>query len=175
ALNLVYWGTVVPHKGPHLILDALREANGLPVNLLIIGQIPAGGTVRQYLENLRQKAAAIPNLTLRVYGPFQRDELPVLLTDMDCVIVPSLVAEAGPLVPREALALGIPVVVSQRGALPEVVLPGENGFTFDPSRPHELRRILQRLATEEGLLPRLREGARRTHVLTVAEHTQALR
>ena len=106
---------------------------------------------------------------------FPRDEFPFLLGDRDFVVVPSLVPEAGPQVPREALAQGVPVLVSRLGALPETISEGDNGLAFDPRRPEELAALLRRVRQEEGLLSRLREGARRTPVVTVADHAAAVR
>jgi glycosyltransferase involved in cell wall biosynthesis len=175
SLNLVYWGTVVPHKGVHVILDAVRIAKLPRVNLLVIGHVPNLAHIADYTEELRRKAAAIPELKFRAYGLFQRAELPHLLHDTDCVIVPSLVPEAGPLVPREALARGIPVLAAGLGALPEIVTDGENGFTFDPKCPGDLAAILRRLVYDGDLVGRLREGVRRTPIVTMPQHTDAVR
>jgi glycosyltransferase involved in cell wall biosynthesis len=174
-LNLAYCGTVVPHKGIHVILDALRDADLGPAELLVLGRIPDEQGIPEYVQGLRERAAAVPGLKLCVYGAFQRAELPCLLGDVDCMVVPSVVPEAGPQVPREALARGIPVLVSRLGALPETVTEGENGFTFDPGRPAELAAILRRMVREEDLLPRLRQGALRTKVWTVSDHAEAVR
>jgi glycosyltransferase involved in cell wall biosynthesis len=158
-----------------VILEAIRRAEIGRVNLLMIGQILPLEDVRIYIRELREQAAAIPDLELRIYGTFRRDELPFLLSDIDCVVVPSLVPEAGPQVPREALARGIPVVVSRLGALPETVNEGETGFSFDPDGPHELAGIFRRFVKEDGLLARLRDGVRRFHTVTVTEHAALLR
>jgi glycosyltransferase involved in cell wall biosynthesis len=170
-LTLAYFGTVIRHKGPHVILEALRGARLGPVELLILGQCPDS----RYVEELREAAAAVPDLTFRFFGPFEQSLFPLLLEDIDCVVMPSLVPEAGPQVPREALACGIPVLGSRLGAVPEIVLDGENGFTFDPNRPGELAGILRRLVREDGLLARLREGVFRTPVVTVSDHARMIR
>ena len=171
GLKLAYCGTVAPHKGPHLILAALRLANLEGVCLRIIGNIPDP----TYGARIRETAAHIPGLKIQTFGKFSRNELPLLLRDVDCVIVPSLVPEAGPIVPREAMACGIPVLASRLGALPELITEGENGFTFDPRRPEELAALLCRLAREEGVLSRLRAGARHSRVVTSTEHTKLVR
>jgi glycosyltransferase involved in cell wall biosynthesis len=50
------------------------------------------------------------------------------------------------LVVNEAMAAGLPVLVSQRcGCSPELVDPGRNGFTFDPYDTEELSRLMLRL------------------------------
>jgi glycosyltransferase involved in cell wall biosynthesis len=172
-LCLAYCGTVSPHKGVHVILDALRAACLGPVDLLVAGQ--ADPHQPEYVSRLREQAATIGGLRLRLHGPYERADVPRLLQDVDCVIVPSLVPEAGPIVPREVLGCGVPVVVARLGALPEILAEGENGFTFDPARPWELAGVLRRLLQEEGLLARLREGARRTPVITLSDHAGEVR
>jgi glycosyltransferase involved in cell wall biosynthesis len=129
----------------------------------------------EYARRLRSEAAAIPGLVFRMYGRYERQDLSILLQDVDCVVVPSLVPEAGPIVPREALAHGIPVIAARLGALTELIDEGENGLTFDPRRPAELAGILIRLANNENLRLRLRAGARSSVVVTVAEHTRRIR
>jgi glycosyltransferase involved in cell wall biosynthesis len=171
ALTIAYCGTVAEHKGPHIMLEALKAAALPSVNILIIGQSPQC----EFRKRLRETAAAIPGLTLRMYGKYERNELSFLLRDVDCLIAPSLVPEAGPIVPREALALGVPILVARLGALPELIAEGENGFTFDPNRPAELAAILRRMADDKTLLAHLRAGARRSAVVTVAEHTDRVR
>jgi glycosyltransferase involved in cell wall biosynthesis len=169
--TLAYCGTIAPHKGPHIILDALRLARLESVRLLLIGQTHDSG----YRARLCRDAAAIPGLQLQWYGQFSRRELPLLLAGVDCVIVPSLVPEAGPIVPREALAAGVPVVASRLGALPELIVEGESGLIFDPEKPAELAAILDRMCREPELLPRLRDGARRSPVVTVVDHAARVR
>ena len=170
-LTLAYCGTIAPHKGPHIILEALRLARLESVRLLLIGQTHDTG----YRDRLRRDAATIPGLQLQWYGRFSRRELPLLLAEVDCVIVPSVVPEAGPMVPREALAAGVPVVASRLGALPELIIEGESGLIFDPEKPAELAAILHRMCREPELLPRLRDGARRSPVVTVADHAARVR
>jgi glycosyltransferase involved in cell wall biosynthesis len=171
ALRVAFFGTVAVHKGPHVVLEALRAAKLKSATFLVIGHAPD----RDYVARLRREAAAIPGLTFKMYGQYERRELPFLLQDIDCVIVPSLVPEAGPIVPREALAHGVPVLAARLGALPELIREGDNGFTFDSLRPGELAGILIRLAASEELRQRLRAGARRSPVITVLEHTQRVR
>jgi glycosyltransferase involved in cell wall biosynthesis len=138
---------------------------------LLIGQTPD----ISYGATLREKAAAVPGLQLQMYGKFSRHELPHLLRGVDCVVVPSLVPEAGPIVPREALGLGVPVLASKLGALPELIAEGENGYTFNPRTSGELAAIFRQLTCDETLLDHLRAGARRSPVVTLAAHAERVR
>ena len=171
SFTIAYCGMVAKHKGPHTILEALKIAALPSVKLIVIGSTPE----REYAKNLRESGDAIPGLKLQMYGKYERSELSILLRDVDCVVVPSLVPEAGPIVPREALASGVPILVSRLGALPELIVEGENGFTFDPNDPVDLAKKLRSLAADKALLTRLRAGARRSPIVTVSEHTNRIR
>ena len=170
-LSLAFIGAVVPYKGPGDIVDALAQADLGPVDLLLIGQAPDPAFTR----SLRERAATIPQLTLRLYGRFEHNELAYLLDDVDCTIVPSQVRESFSIVAREALQFGLPVLAAGHGALPEAIQEGVNGFTYPPGRTDRLAELLKRLATDEPLLTRLRAGARATRVTTVPEATTAMR
>ena len=170
-LNLAYIGTVARHKGVHVILEALALAGFDAVDLTIVGETPDA----VYARELRERAAAIPGVQLRRYGRYEPSKLPLLLVEVDCVVVPSQAPESYSLTTREALALGIPVIATRLGALVEAIVDGENGFMFDHRRPDELATLLRRLADDDALLRRLREGASRTRVVLVPEHARAVR
>jgi glycosyltransferase involved in cell wall biosynthesis len=171
TLSLGYIGSVARHKGVHVILEALALTGFDAVGLTILGETPDP----IYARELRERAAAIPGVQLRLYGGYEPSELPFLLDEVDCVIVPSQVPESYSLTAREALAQGIPVIATRLGALVEAIVDGENGFLFDHRRPDELATLLRRLADDDALLGRLREGASRTGVVTVLEHARAVR
>lgn len=170
-LSLAYLGSVVPLKGPDLILDALKLADLGPVEVVMIGQVPEW----TYARSLRERAATIPNVRLRLYGRYEHAELPHLLDDADCVVLPSRVPESFSIVTREAFLHGVPVIASRLGALAEAISEGENGFTFEAGRADQLAARLGLLAADEALVSRLREGARTTPVTSVAQSTAAVR
>jgi glycosyltransferase involved in cell wall biosynthesis len=60
----------------------------------------------------------------------------------------------------EALSVGVPVVATAVGGVPEVVHDGENGLLVPPGRPEELAAAIRRLLEEPGLRKRLAEGAK---------------
>ena len=60
----------------------------------------------------------------------------------------------------EALSVGVPVVATSVGGVPEVVHDGENGLLVPPGRPDELAAALRRVLAEDGLRDRLAAGAK---------------
>jgi glycosyltransferase involved in cell wall biosynthesis len=154
-----------------VILDALELAKLSSVRLIVLGPL----SDLRYARRLREQAATIPGVQIQLYGGYEPAELPHLLADVDCLIAPSQWPETFLLVAREALIRGIPVVVTRLGALPDSVIEGKNGFTFNYDHPEELAAILRKLVEDEELLLQLREGARRTEVMTVQRHAEAVR
>ena len=169
-LVLAFLGAVVPHKGLKLVLEALALARLDAVDLTAYGVIGDDDLARE----LYALAADIPGLRFRMYGDYDTEHLPALLRDIDSVVVPSLWPETYCLVAREALVRGIPAIVTRMGALPDGVADGRNGFVFDPGRVDELAGIFHRLVDESSLVQRLRSGARRSAVPSLAQHVAAL-
>jgi glycosyltransferase involved in cell wall biosynthesis len=75
-------------------------------------------------------------------------ELPALYADADLFVLPSFDEGFG-LPALEAMACGTPVIVSNGGALPEVV--GDAGFIFDLSAPDTLAQSMQECLTDKNL------------------------
>ncbi|WP_237565909.1 glycosyltransferase [Ornithinimicrobium cerasi] len=147
-----YVGRLAPHKGVDVLLDAVAAHPELA--LTVVGAGPQG-------DELRQRAAE-PGLRERVRfaGTATQDELPGLLQTMDVLAVPSLttpgwVEQFGRVV-VEAMAAGVPVVVSQSGALPDVV--GKAGLLVPEGDPGALGAALLRVCREPGLWERLRKA-----------------
>lgn len=163
-LRLACVGMVAPHKGAHVVVEALRLAR-LPAARLTL----FGGLIQPYFRELREAAEEVDNLDFRAFDGFSPDQLPVLLADVDAVIVPSLVWETYSIVAREAMSLGIPVIASRIGALPEAIRDQDNGLLFTPGSGQELARILRTLAYEPERLDDLRRGIRRSDWISVAQ------
>ena len=118
-----------------------RDAGNAGWSLVLSGSGPLEGTLRE------QALAA--GLADRVHFPgfVQYEGLPRLYGRAAAFVLPSLSDQWG-LVVNEAMASGLPVVVSRRcGCAPELVVDGENGFGFDPEDETALAAALTRMAT----------------------------
>jgi glycosyltransferase involved in cell wall biosynthesis len=80
------------------------------------------------------------------YGSRTVEENPIFYALADAFVLPSLYEEWG-LVVNEAMACGLPVIVSKTaGCAEDLVVPGTNGLLFDPSNEAGLASCLERLA-----------------------------
>jgi glycosyltransferase involved in cell wall biosynthesis len=110
-----------------------------PWDLVLLGDGPLRETLNTQLSTL--------NLHSHVHLPGfkQYDELPVYYALANAFVHASTTEQWG-LVVNEAIASGLPVIVSERcGCVPELVQG--NGFTFNPMDDHELASLLFKMAT----------------------------
>jgi 1,2-diacylglycerol 3-alpha-glucosyltransferase len=107
-----------------------------PWDLVILGDGPLKADLRRLISDLRLHAH------VHLPGFKQYDELPVYYALAKAFVHASTTEQWG-LVVNEAVASGLPVIVSERcGCVPELVRG--NGFTFDPIDERELpSRLLQ--------------------------------
>jgi N-acetyl-alpha-D-glucosaminyl L-malate synthase BshA len=89
-----------------------------------------------------------------------QEEMEEVMAMADTLILPSEHESFG-LVALEAMSCGIPVVVSDRGGLPEVVREGETGFLRDPHDVPAFAEAVIRILSEPGLSERMGEAARK--------------
>lgn len=168
-LHLASIGVTVEHKGFGVVVEALRLARLEAARYSIFGVAlePEAG-------RLRRAADEVTGLDLRLFGGFSPAQLPVLLADVDVVVVPSTVPESYSIVVREAFAHGIPVIASEIGALPAAIRPGENGWLFVPGDAAGLAALLQPLAGERHLVERAAAGIAVGDVTSVPARTTQL-
>lgn len=120
-------------------------AGGLPHALVIAGGA-AGGESERQLRAIGAELAAAPGRVAWL-GKVGDRELAALMAEASAFCLPSLFESFG-LTALEALACGAPVVVSDRGALPEVV--GDAAIVCEPT-PGALASALETVLTDAGV------------------------
>jgi GT2 family glycosyltransferase/glycosyltransferase involved in cell wall biosynthesis len=166
-LRLGFIGSLLPHKGLHIATAAIA---GLPPGQV---RLAVWGDATQDPAYVREALAAAGSASVELRGRFAEGDRGAIFAGLDLLLVPSLGLESYSLAAREALASGLPVLASARGALAELFADGEPcGALFDPDRPGELRSLLERLIADPAQLAAWRRHA--PQVPTLAEHAAAL-
>jgi glycosyltransferase involved in cell wall biosynthesis len=92
--------------------------------------------------------------------PVQLDRLLAAYRDTDLLVLPSH-RDPFPTVVREAMFFGLPAIVSDIWAMPEMVVDGETGFLIPPGDTEALATRLHQLLTDDALRQAFGQAARR--------------
>ena len=113
-------------KGHHYFLKAAAEIlkTRTDVHFLVVGSGPEGDKLEEYT----QKLGISDHVTFTGFV----SDVSELMPDLDLLIVPSLWEGFG-LTALEAMAVGVPVVATSVGGLPEIVEHGSTGLLVPPA------------------------------------------
>ncbi len=135
----------IPKKNLDRLLQAYAQyrtqAGTHAWSLVLLGDGPLKAQLCRQIEQL--------NLTSWVHLPGfkQYDDLPAYYGLANCFIHASTTEQWG-LVVNEAMAAGLPVLVSNRcGCVPDLVQHGHNGYTFDPYNPNQLAELMLKISS----------------------------
>lgn len=138
---------------PDLLAAACEVVRRLPnVRFVIVGHGPSEAQVRALHAQL--------GLGDRVVLLGHRPDAVRVMAACDVFVLASL-NEGLPLAVMEALALGLPVVATAVGGIPEVVENGREGLLVPPGRPWELAAALVTVLTDAERRRRMAEAAAR--------------
>jgi len=154
-LSVAYLGSILPHKGLDVLVEAMNALGDAPVDLSIHGRIAGRRETEAYVASLRNRLRN-PHVTFA--GPYQPAELGRVLSGADVVVAPSILYENCPMAILEAQYAGRPVVTSNVGGMAELVQDGVNGRTFRVGDAGDLATCLRSLAADRGALLALQRG-----------------
>ena len=120
---IVFSGRVTPEKGIMELIDAMILLKGHPqIKLLVIGSSLYGNAdnKNEFFEKLKKRAE---NLNDRIIftGFVPYDQMPQYVSMADIAVIPSVWDDPFPTTVLEAQAIGLPVISTHRGGIPEEV------------------------------------------------------
>ncbi|MFA6954559.1 MAG: glycosyltransferase [Thermoanaerobaculia bacterium] len=143
-----YVGSISPHKGLHVAVDAMRDIDPSGASLHIWGNAAAFPDYVAELERLRGPAAVV------FEGRFREEDKAEVYSSMDVLIAPSIGLESFGLAPREAMVCGVPVVATSGGALDEMFDEGECGELVPVGDAAALRAVMRRIVDDPSIVDR---------------------
>jgi glycosyltransferase involved in cell wall biosynthesis len=160
--DIVYVGVLIPLKGVHHLINAFVEVvvDFPQARLVVIGREEN----EAYTAELKAQVERLGlNGRVQFVGEKPQAELAWQLSQARVLVLPS-VSEGLGLVVVEAMATGIPVIGSNVGGIPEMVLDGVNGFLVPPgdevALAERLRWVLEHHDEAEGMGQRARTFAK---------------
>lgn len=146
GLELLFFGFVRPYKGLEILIDAMRDLHDQDIYLTIAGEFWGGEeeTRREIVQSGLKDKIEIRS----EYLPEQ--EVAELFHRADIVVLPYRTATGSGIVPL-AYHYIRPVIVTQVGGLPDVVINGKTGFIIPPCSPESLVKLIKMISIENLL------------------------
>ncbi len=119
-----YVGTLAPHKGVHILMQAMQR---LPPEICELQVFGSDSHYGDYGRMLKEMADGL-NVTFN--GPIDRSHIAHAFEQIDCLVMPSLWLENSPVVIQEAFAARVPVIASGQGGMAELIQDGRSGRLF---------------------------------------------
>lgn len=123
-IHFGYVGTLAPHKGVHILMQAMKR---LPPELCRLHVFGSDSHYGDYGQMLRELAEG---LDVTFHGALDRQHIGRAFEQIDCLVMPSLWLENSPVVIQEAFAAGVPVIASGQGGMAELIQDGRSGRLF---------------------------------------------
>jgi len=147
-ITVMFCGRLERKKGIYELLQAARlvtKING-SINFNFVGDGSQIEKLKRLKEeyNLSNNVSVLGNLRgLKKYDAYKNS---------DIFILPSY-TEGFPNVYTEALAAGLPVIITKVGGIPEVFIDGKNGYLIEkiPPSPREIAKIILTLSSDRNL------------------------
>lgn len=152
VLRVGFLGGYARIKGAPLIFGVAERLTDAPVRFVVRG-----------VQARHDLPATVP-ANVEWHPPFAPQDISRVLLDLDLLLLPAQVEETFSLLLSEALAAGVPVIASSRGALAERVDEGRNGWLRAPDDVDAWAALVRFLASPDG----------RTRLAAVADTCAAL-
>jgi glycosyltransferase involved in cell wall biosynthesis len=140
----LFVGRLTAEKGVPLLLDAWRH---LDIPLRVIGSGPL------------MPAAPPRQSSIEFLGLRSSQEVMAAMGEAALLVMPATWYEPFGLVVVEAFSMGLPVLASRLGALPEIITHGETGLLFDPGSVDSIVSFARQAFADPESLARMGENA----------------
>lgn len=158
-------GNIEPHKGHEVLIRSIPMIlSAYPdVHFLFIGSLYDSGWQRKHADkiiNLIKEREFQDIITITGY----LDGRPLDFIDQfDILIMPTLDFEGFGLVLAEAMILNKPIIASNVGAIPEVIIGGESGILIPPGEPTALAEGIIETLKDDQKAQMLSKNARKRY------------
>jgi glycosyltransferase involved in cell wall biosynthesis len=168
--KILFVGRHIERKGICYLIEAAKYLPRDKFEIRIVGV----GDLTEKLKELAEQVDALAPAGVRhdspaeivFTGKLSPEELAKEYRTANVFTLPAIVDSKGDteglgVVLIEAMELGLPIVASNVGGIPDVVVDGESGILVPEKDPQALANAFKRLESEPGLVKQLLEGSRK--------------
>ncbi len=149
--EFIFLGNLVVEKGVDVLLSACRELQGSSCRFTC--HIVGASSEHYSVESCRSAVEAIGlQAHVCVHGPLYGRDKEDMLQRVQAMVFPTFYHnECFPFVILEAMKYGLPVISTEEGAIPDMVIHGENGLLVEKRNSKALAAAMQQLAENPEL------------------------
>lgn len=166
SVNILFVGRLERRKGIDLLLsiipNILKRFDNVEFTIVGNDKILHENKINYKEEFLKIHKGKDYLSRVKFYGYVSDEELARLYSECDIFVAPSRYESFG-IIFIEAMANGKPVVGTNVGGIPEIIMNGENGFLFDNESTKDLQEKLEVLIQNKEM--RLRMGQKGLEIL----------
>ena len=153
---VLFVGALKKIKGVDYLIEAAKSFLDTNISLYMVGRDDG---MKKSLEK-RAHELKIDN-HIKFTGPVNHEDIPLWLSASDILVLPSL-SEGRPNVILEAFACEVPVVATNVGGIPELMINGETGYLVTAKNPMELSEKVNKLLEDRDLRIKMGKFGRMT-------------
>ncbi|HWR25746.1 MAG TPA: glycosyltransferase [Methanosarcina sp.] len=153
---VLFVGALRKIKGVDYLIEAAKDFVDKNTRLFLVGRDDG------LRKNLEKRAEEL-NISdfIKFTGPVNHENIPLWISASDILVLPSL-SEGRPNVVLEAFACQIPVVATDVGGIPELMVDGETGYLVPAKNPSELSEKINKLLEDEHKRKKMGEFGRQS-------------
>jgi glycosyltransferase involved in cell wall biosynthesis len=160
--KILFVGRHIERKGIRYLIEAAKYLPRDQFEIRIVGV----GDLTEELKKLASESATPDSAEIIFTGKLSPEALANEYKSANVFTLPAIVDSKGDteglgVVLIEAMELGLPIVASNVGGIPDVVIDGETGILVPEKDPEALASAYKRLAAEPGLIKQLLAGAQK--------------
>jgi glycosyltransferase involved in cell wall biosynthesis len=177
SINILFVAAITPRKGLHVLVEAFKRLEQRHPNI----QLTVVGIWDWAPDYVQEQSAACRELQAKgrvvFTGGLGRERLIQAFDEADIFVLPSF-SESAPMVISQAMCVGLPIVTTRVGGIPEMIEQGLTGVMLEPGDVDaltvELARLIENPAARQQLATAAREvGFTRYHPESIARATAA--
>lgn len=152
-LKISYLGTILHHKGVHVLIKAIQKIKSNKISFDIWG-----GCFHEKSYYKRLTRLVWGDKRIKFKGEYDYAFVYKILKESDLIVVPSLWWENSPFTILTGFAAGIPAIVSNIGGMAELVKDGKTGFTFEVGSSESLAKVIEGILNDPMVLNDLKRN-----------------
>lgn len=141
----LYFGRITEEKGVEIVVKAYEQMPDKQLKIMGDDTTEEGKKLKAYVKEKKLN-------NIEFLGFMSGTELEDVIKSSRFIMIPSIWYDNLPNTALESFQYSKPVIASNIGSLPELVIDGENGYLFKPGDPEDLANKIRMLDDDEKII-----------------------